>query len=156
MGGKTEVIENTAINTQQSDRGVFAPADVLAEFNAEFLDEMWCRAWVLQRLHRESPRCPGCEEEIPDRLMQSFCETRRIRCDRCEKYFTALTGTFLSGCHFSFREIVLLAFMLALGIRDKQIAATLKISVESVRLWRHRFNAIARANNMVNGDENGN
>jgi transposase-like protein len=156
MGGKMEAFENITINRQQNIRGMFVPGDVLAAFNAEFLDEMWCRAWVLERLHRESPRCPACEEEIPDRLMQSFCEVKRIRCDRCEKYFTALTGTFLSGCHFSFREIVLLAWLLALKVADKQIAETLKISVESVRLWRHRFEAIARANNMVNGDKNGN
>lgn len=139
-----EAIENTAKQTDLLSRGVFVPGDVLEVFNAAVLDEQWCRAWVLKRLHRESPCCPGCEEEITDNRMQSFCEDKRIRCDRCGKYFTARTGTFLSGCHFTFQEIVLLAFLLALDVADKQIAATLKISAENVRLWRHKFQEIKK------------
>jgi transposase-like protein len=76
--------------------------------------------------------------------LQSFWENKRIKCDRCGKYFTALTNTFLSGCHFDFREIVLLAFLLALGVSDNQIATTLKISDESVRLWRLKFKELEK------------
>jgi transposase-like protein len=158
MGGKMEAIENTAINTIQSMRGVFVPVDVLAAFNADFLDEKWCKAWVMERLHGDQPWmgydppfCPGCHLPVSDRMMQSFWECKRIRCGGCEKYFTALTGTFLSGCHFTFQQIVLLALLLALGIADKQIASTLNISSENVRLWRHRFDAIARAKTMTEG-----
>jgi len=127
------------------------------------LDEKWCKAWVMERLHgdqpwmgNDPPFCPGCGSPVPDRMMHSFWECKRIRCDICGKYFTALTGTFLSGCHFSFQETVLMAFMISLGVADKQIANTLKISAENVRLWRHRFDAIARAKNMAEVTRDGN
>ena len=148
MGGKMEAIENTAINRKRRQAGMFIPADVLNAFDVKYLDAGWCRAWVMERLHQVEPfdanKCPRCGTDIPERQMHSFWDCKRIKCDHCGKYFTALTGTFLSGCHFSFREIVLLAFMLALGVADKQIAATLKISAENVRLWRHRFEAISQ------------
>lgn len=145
MCGKMEVTENTAINNRL---GAFVPHDVLRVFNAEFLVDDHCRAWVIGRLHGdqegmigvEHPCCPGCGTPIADRTLQSFRECKRVRCDSCGKYFTALTDTFLSGCHFDFREIVLLALLLALGVQDKQIADILKISIESVRLWKLKFN----------------
>lgn len=144
-----EVTENTAQQTDNKSRGVFVPADVLRIFGAEFLDGKYCKAWVMEKLHGDQSRegayppfCPGCDTPLPGRMLQSFWDCKRVKCDSCGKYFTALTGTFLSGCHFSFREIVLLAFLLALGITDKQISPTLKISPENVRLWRHRFEAI--------------
>lgn len=137
MGGKMEVTENTAINNMA---GVFVPSDVLRVFNAEFLDEGKCRVWIMWLLHRDETVCPGCRSPIADQLLQSFWRCKRIHCDSCGKYFTALTGTFLSGCHFSFREVVLLVWLLALGVQDKQIAATLRISVESIRLWKLKFN----------------
>jgi FixJ family two-component response regulator len=42
--------------------------------------------------------------------------------------------------------------MLALDIKDKQIAETLKISAENVRLWRHRFSAIEQSKKIGCGD----
>ena len=146
-----ELTENTAINNMRRDGVVFVPADVRDAFGAEFLDKAYCHAWIMERLHGDQPCmrennhfCPKCGAVIPVRLMHSFWTGKRVKCDECGKYFTALTGTFLSGCHFDFREIVLLAFMLSLGVADKQIAATLNISAENVRLWRHRFEAISQ------------
>ena len=139
-----ELTENTANQFDSQSHGVFVPGDVLAVFGADFLDEKLCRDLIMEKLHAPGHvafcLCPGCSAPIPGRTLQSFWECKRIRCDYCGKYFTALTGTFLSGCHFTFREIVLLAVLLAMGVADKQIAATLKISVESVRLWRLKFN----------------
>lgn len=129
----------------QKVRGSFVPADVLDSFDVEFLDDDWCGTWILNKLHGNESRCPGCSADIHERQMRSFWDVKRIKCDSCGKYFTALTDTFLSGCHFDFREIVLLAFMLSLRVVDKQIAATLKISAENVRLWRHRFEAIEQS-----------
>jgi transposase-like protein len=88
--------------------------------------------------------------------MHSFWDCKRIKCGRCGKYFTALTGTFLSGCHFNFREIVLLALLLALGVVDKQIAAILKISSENVRLWRHHFGDLGQVKKIMSGGCDGN
>ena len=137
--------------------GVFTPADVLNVFDATFLDEEICRSLVIGKVNTSiTPMCPECKERVNSVLLPSFWKFRRIRCWNCGKYFTALTGTFLSGCHFNFREIVLLAFMLALGVDDKQIAETLKISAESVRLWRHRFAAIEKSKQIESGENNGN
>jgi transposase-like protein len=128
----------------------FLPADVLKEFRAEILDEPWCRLWILKRLHRRDPRCPGCDVPVPEKSLQRFWLGARIRCDACGKFFTALTDTFLSGCHLSYQEIVLLGFLLAMdshsmnGISDKQIAELLEISAEAVRIWRHKFSAVDR------------
>lgn len=138
-----EAIENTAINIDsqvfKNAPGVFVPADVLVDFDADFLVENICRYWVLKRLHPAQLVCPGCGFNIPDNLLRSFWDNKRIKCGVCGKYFTALTDTFLSGCHFDFREIILLAILLSLEVPDKQIATTLKISAENVRLWRHRY-----------------
>lgn len=152
MIGKMELIENTAITDKHRLSGVFTPKDVLSAYSVDFLDDKWCRAWVLERLHSGSPVCPGCKEEVPDRLMQSYCGGNRIKCDHCGKYFTALTDTFLSGAHLDFRGIVLLTLLLALGVADKQIASILKMSAENVRLWRHRFESINRAQQITSGE----
>jgi transposase-like protein len=104
------------------------------------LDDAWCQAWVTEKLHQNNARCPRCGKDIPEHLMHSFRDCKRIRCAHCGKYFTALTDTFLSGCHLEFREIVLLSFLLALDVADKRIATILKISPESVRIWKLKFN----------------
>ena len=140
-----ELTENTAITDNHLLPAAFTPKDVLDAFDVSFLDEHWCRIWILMKLHPVKACCPGCRNEIPERLQHSFWNCKRIKCDTCGKYFTVLTGTTLSGCHFDFREIVLLSLLIALGIADKQIATILKISAENVRLWRHRFDAIAQA-----------
>jgi transposase-like protein len=132
--------------------GSFALRDIMCSFDADFLAEDHCRAWIMGILHQDKSRCPECGADIFRRLLPSFWMGKRIRCRNCGKYFTALTGTFLSGCHFDFREIILLAFMLAVSVDDKQIAATLKISAESVRLWRHRFEAIEQSKQIGSGD----
>jgi len=137
-----ELTDNTAIPDKRDSLGLpaaFMPADVLAAFDASFLDETWCRIWVLMKQHPVKARCPSCGQDIPTRLKQSFWDCKRIKCDTCGKFFTVLTGTPLSGSHFDFREIVLLSVLIALGVGDKQIAATLTMSTENVRLWKRKF-----------------
>lgn len=137
-----EYTENTAIKNKQHLGGVFVPGDVLKAFDVNVLNNETCKMWITEKLHHNEARCPRCGASLPERQMHSFLDYKRIKCDKCGKYFTALTGTFLSGCHFSFREIVLLAFLLALRVPDKQIAATLKISAENVRLWKEKFKSL--------------
>lgn len=142
-----EHTENTAINDKRHLGGVFVPRDVLKAFDVNVLNNETCKMWITERLHHNEAHCPGCGAPLPGRLAHSFWDCKRIKCGKCGKYFTALTGTFLSGCHFSFREIFLLSFLLALGVPDKQIAATLKISAENVRLWRLKFKELERSKN---------
>lgn len=120
--------------------GMFSARDVLEVFNVNFLDYEFARMWVLKRLHPDGTHCPGCGiPPLSNEFMQRFWQGKRMRCPQCGKYFTALTGTFLSGCHLDFRGVILLAVLLALGIHDKQIAAIVEMSSENVRLWRKKF-----------------
>jgi len=116
---------------------IFAARDVLAAFSAEFLGEHLCRMWILNKIHgTDPPRCPRCGEPVAAHMLHSFWDNRRVRCGKCRKMFTALTGTFLSGCHMDFREIFLLAVLLGLDLADAHIAQILHMSAENVRLWR--------------------
>ena len=133
--------ENITQQTEHKQSGHLTPNAVAEVFGAEFLSQTRCKLFIASVLHGDAPRCPGCGAAIPGRMMRSFCDGRRIRCDACGKFFNVFSGTFLSGTHMSSREVVLLALLLGLGVQDKEIARILKISAESVRLWRLKFKA---------------
>ena len=120
-------------------RGVFLPEEVLEVFNANFLDYEFARMWVLKRMHPHGAYCPGCGAAIPDNKLRRFWSNGRMSCRGCGKYFTALTGTFIAGCQLDFRGLIILAFLLALGAHDKEIARITEMSRENVRLWRLKF-----------------
>lgn len=137
----TDSMPMREINTH----GIFLPGDVVGAFNAEYLVESFCRYWVIEHLHpRKMFSCPECGTAVPENLVRSFWEAKRIECGQCGKWFTALTGTFLSGCHMNFQEIVLFALLIGLGVQDKEVARIMKISVESVRLWRLKFKELEK------------
>jgi len=122
--------------------GVFTPSDALSVFNANFLDYEFSRIWVLKRLHPDGAHCPGCGAEIAESQLQRFWSNGRLACRKCGKYFTALTGTFISGSQLDFRNIILLAVLLALRVTDRDIVKITRMSAENIRLWRRRFIAI--------------
>ena len=78
---------------------------------------------------------------IPEKSQPRFWAGERVKCC-CGKFFTALTGTILSGCQLDFREVILLAVLLFLGVPDKVIAGFLRMSTAGVRLWRQKFESI--------------
>jgi transposase-like protein len=146
-----EVVETMTISGRDHEdlrattgRGRFAPNDVLAVFNVNFMDYDFARLWILKRLHPDGAHCPGCGLPVADKSLQRFWSNGRLSCRECGKYFTALTGTFLAGCHLDYRGVILLAVLLTLGVHDKQIAAIVGTSAENVRLWRIKFNVQAR------------
>jgi transposase-like protein len=127
----------------------FTPPDIGRVFNARFLDEVYCRHWILTAIHGEGPdTCPACHAALTGVVLQRFWEGRRIRCRACGKFFTARTGTFLDGCHMDFREVVLLAVFLHFRIHPREIARILKVSPETVRLWEIKFSALERMKGM--------
>ncbi|HBJ74409.1 MAG TPA: hypothetical protein DDY86_02540 [Syntrophaceae bacterium] len=141
-----EPLENIAFLDGASDepisaerRGVFLPEEVLKVFNVNFLDYEFARMWVLKRLHPHGAYCPGCGAAIPEKKLRRFWSNGRLSCRGCGKYFTALTGTFIAGCQLDFRGLIILAFLLALGVHDKEIARITEMSRENVRLWRLKF-----------------
>lgn len=118
----------------------FIPAEVKEAFGAGFLDADYCRQWVLKRIHGSTGRCPNCQVESESQ--ERFFQGARIRCRSCGKYYTALTGTFLCGTQFDFKEIILLALFLEIGVANHYIATLLGVDQETVRIWRNRFNTL--------------
>lgn len=138
-----------AINNETPAAHVFIPSDVAGAFHADYLDEAICRRWILTTIHGTGPiACPECRAPLTDIALQRFWEGRRICCRACGKYFTALTRTFLAGCHMNFREVILLAVFLHFDIPAREIARILRINPETVRLWEIKFNALKRIKRM--------
>jgi transposase-like protein len=119
--------------------------EILSAFGADFLDDEFCRLWILKKLHPGTEHlCPQCRTPITGSTLQHFWEAKRIRCGACGKFFTALSGTIISGCHLDFRSLIILGVFLGLGIRYGLIAAKLGINQETVRLWQKKFEAIEK------------
>jgi len=127
------------MNTITDDIKTAITGEILHHFGVGFLDESSCREWVILFLYRDGIVCPGCGIAVQDRNLRRFWLGKRIRCHRCGKFFTALTGTFLSGIHLDFRRIVLLLLFVALGMDNTFIARRLNCSPETVRLWKKKL-----------------
>lgn len=149
-----DILKNIAIINKRPIPGVFLPGDVARKFSADFLDDNACRRWILEKIYDGMEiACPKCSVLLTKNRLQRFWLSERIRCQTCGKFFTALTDTFLQGCHLTFREIILLAIFLHFGIHHREIAYILKISAETVRLWEVKFNALQKLK--IIEDENG-
>ena len=121
----------------------FLPDAALADFNAEFLNEQMCRWWVLHRLHHRGVFCPPCSRQVCDGAqLQSFWSLKRIKCRDCSKFFSARSGTFLSGSHMDLTQVFLLTLLVAMGVENGLIAEILSCNPETVRLWRARFDSL--------------
>ena len=120
----------------------FSAADAVRVFHANFLDYEFSRLWVLKTLHPDGARCPVCGEFIPEKSRGVFWRCGRVKCWHCGKYFTGLTGTFLSGCQQDFRTIVLLAVLIGLGVPNGKISSIVGMSEDSIRIWRRKFMAL--------------
>lgn len=116
------------------------PDRAFQALNASFLDEDECTRWIIRELHSPVIKCPRCSMIILDpQRLRRFWSVERLKCERCGAFFTALTGTVLSGCHMSLIEIYLMLVLLGLGVKDKIIADRLNVSQESIRLWRKKL-----------------
>ncbi|MCX5841134.1 MAG: hypothetical protein NTY16_06735 [Deltaproteobacteria bacterium] len=134
----------TAVNTAQSDMGrrLFDIEGLLREFNFHYFSEDFCRKRVLETLHPDAARCPQCKNQVAADQLRRFWECKRLKCASCGKFFTALTGTVLSGCHLTFSQLLFLAVFLERDMPLNEIAERVEINVESVRLWKHRIQAL--------------
>jgi transposase-like protein len=132
----------------QSGRGFIGPADVLADFSADFLNAARCREWLIGKLHHGCPVCPHCGTPVYENFMARYLAGGRIRCKGCSKQFTAWTGTWMSGSKMDPREVLLLALLIAMDQGTGLIAAKLGgegrmapggRSKATVCDWRKRF-----------------
>lgn len=121
----------------------FDPAEALAWFSADTLKFEETSRFVAKLLHQDGPHCPTCGEAFTDERRQDrWYRFERIQCPQCKVFCTAATGTILHKSEFDSREIVLLAVLLELAITDKQVAAIMTCSTETIRVWRLKFRAL--------------
>ncbi len=118
---------------------LFAVSEVAAIFGPNFLDDEVCRQWILKRLHPAGAFCPSCGSGMQGRASDRFWQGRPVTCAGCDKDFTARTGTILAGKNLSYREIILVAYLMARGDSNTDIAETVGCNRETVRLWRQQF-----------------
>jgi len=144
-GKNTAILNNSYIG--HTSAGLFLCDDVMTAPAHAFFNEAVCREWILKRLHPDGAYCPGCGLAVPERALPRFWEAERVKCSACGKFFTALTGTFLSGCQLDFCRVIRLADLLALGVPDKKIAEILPMSAANVRIWRNKYKAIEKLRN---------
>jgi hypothetical protein len=139
----TEIIEDIPTHRH------FSTGYVAGQFNTEFLSENHCRTWVLRQLHPATTRCPNCGEPFSDvRRLARFWNMDRLQCAYCGRFFTALTGTLLSGTHLTFSQIVLLCLLIETGLTAPRIAKIIGEDPETVRLWKFRFSHIEATNRL--------
>lgn len=137
--------EMTAISNYMHGKMLMTPSAALETMSAGFLDEIMCRQWILERLHPGGAICPGCSIKIEgEKQLQRFWSGERLKCRVCGKFFTAITGTLFAGCHLTFPEMFLMMLLLGTCFKDKFIAEKLKVSQESIRLWRSKFKHLSK------------
>jgi transposase-like protein len=116
----------------------FQPEEAAAAFSPAALDEAWCREWILRSIHQEAgAKCPRCDKAIDEPLLASFYAGKRLVCKGCRSWFDARTGTVLTGTALTYPQIFCLAFLLAMGLPAKEIAARVGINQSTVYEWKN-------------------
>lgn len=127
-----------------SDRPGFVAAAGLA-FSARFLCDEDCARWLSAHLHPEGPSCPGCGQAGPGgRGAERFSLFQRVQCAECGRFFTAASGTWMSGAKISPRQVMLLAALVAFGTDMETIIRVVGVSEVTVRYWIKKFSTIER------------
>lgn len=114
---------------------------IAAAFGANFLDAAACDAFVLEHLHHGVASCPECGADLTGKRRATFQAFGRVHC-ACGKWFSATTGTALHKIKLDNRQIVLVAYLLAIGADNATIAAAAEIDPETARMWRLKFSAL--------------
>lgn len=121
----------------ESKISFFTCAEALNALSPTLMDEDACRAWILQRLHPNGRHCPKCGEILIN--TRNFWAGLKCCCKACNFQFRPLSGSLFEGTHFSYRDIFLMAVLIALGINAPRIANILDIGSDTARLWIKRF-----------------
>ena len=121
----------------------FTAADVAKIFGPNFLDAEVCRQWILKRLHPAGAFCPCCGSSLAGRQATRFWQDRPVCCTECGKTFTARTGTILAGKNLTYQEIILMAYLMARGDSNTEIAEIIGCNRETIRLWRRQIGDVA-------------
>ncbi|MFQ5481026.1 MAG: MJ0042-type zinc finger domain-containing protein [Thermodesulfobacteriota bacterium] len=122
-----------------------SPASVAAAFSPASLDEHVCRLWLLSSLHPAGAVCPSCDSRLDVSQSRRFWAGKKLRCKTCGAWFTALTGTPLSGSKLDYRQVYLLAVLtefMAMELTPARVAEIIGVSADTVRFWIKKFRLI--------------
>ncbi|RJP90920.1 MAG: hypothetical protein C4518_08465 [Desulfobacteraceae bacterium] len=118
----------------------FSPENLLSEFSPEFLNPVFCREWIIKKIHPEGARCPHCYMEISDiRELERFWRGDQVKCPGCARKFTARSKTILAGIGADDRKLILFMLFFALKMPISQIEKYAKMDKRTLFLYRHRF-----------------
>ena len=106
----------------------------------EFFDEQKCYGFLVEILHPEGLRCPGCKTDV------SNCRVHRrdrepvlyYRCS-CGRIFNAFTDTDWQGTHHSCSKVVRILQGIAQGTPTLHLAKELGIDRKHLLERRHRI-----------------
>lgn len=116
------------------------PAAAVRDLRPNLLRDDRCQEWLFQNIHRNEAKCPECGEILQtERARASFFGRKRVRCQKCGKFFDYRTGTILAGTSLQAETIYLLSLLLGLGLPDRQISDLLGLDRGTVRDWRDRL-----------------
>jgi transposase-like protein len=105
----------------------------------EALDEVACRAFWVRRLHPAGPHCPDCRVALDGRQAETFAAGGRVHCNSCGRWFTYRTGTLFTGTTLNDRQLFLLILLIANNCPASSIAASCRLSEDTVYAWQRRF-----------------
>jgi transposase-like protein len=140
MNSQMVIGEMLAENSKSRSDLSLLSKSILAKFNATFLNEVACREAILNMLHFGKRVCPYCNQQIQGKLLVSFVNFKRVQCPECNKFFTALTGTFLAGTRLSFSQLMLLIVLINADIPVSKIECITKIHRETIVLFEKKLN----------------
>lgn len=103
-----------------------------------FMNEIKCRVELIKFFHAGEVRCISCGKVLDiDRLSRgSF-----LKCS-CGKKQNWKSGTIFQGSRLKASELLMIKYLLEKHIEVKDIANELNLTVDTVKLWKFRFNNI--------------
>lgn len=138
-------VEGNTMDGPQEPGGVkgFRLSEAAAAFSYELFDEAACRMRLLEKLHPDGARCPGCGLVLDGGARESFWAGRRCACGRCGRRFTARSGTVLDGTQLDDRQLYGLIVFINIGFTTARIAEILKVTPNTVRFWSQKFKILS-------------
>ncbi|WP_320055602.1 hypothetical protein [Desulfuromonas thiophila] len=113
-------------------------------FSADCLRRSVCLEWLAAQLHPCGARCPECGIAIAGRQLQRWKSFDRLQCPACGKFFTVITGTWMSGAKIGPKQVFVLAVLIKMGVAVPVIASAIGVSEVTVRYWADKFKTLEK------------
>jgi len=137
--GFCEQMEGLSMDDQDKMISPLNANQVFGIFTPAFLDEDYCRRWVIGRLHPNGFKCPECRKPLREQRQDAIHRGKKTTCHECGKQFSALTGTIFSGYRSDYRTIFFILFMIGAGFSTNDIMVKTGISRTSILRYKKIF-----------------